>query len=123
MVYALGLGQTTPAMKTGDAATMAAPTLGSTVVTVQFDFRPNAMPSNPYVNPKNAAIPGPVFVGLTAGQVGLYQINIRIPESLPAVVPCSASLGVASNLTIDFGCSTSGGLSLDGAPICVEPAQ
>ena len=123
VVYALGLGQTTPAMKTGEATTMAAPTLGSTVVTVQFDFRPNAMPSNPYVNPKFATIPSPVFVGLTPGQVGLYQLNIKIPESLPAVVPCSTSLGVASNLTIDIGSSASGGLSFDGAPICVEPPQ
>lgn len=123
VVYALGLGQTTPAMKTGDATTMAAPTLGSTVVTIQFDFRPNATPSNPYVNSKVAAMPSPVFVGMTPGQVGLYQINIKIPESLPAVVPCSTSLGVASNLTIDIGSSTSGGLSFDGAPICVEPPQ
>ena len=69
VVYALGLGQTTPAMKTGDATTMAASTLGSTVVTVQFDFRPNAMPSNPYINPKFAAIPSPVFVGLTPGKL------------------------------------------------------
>ncbi len=123
VVYALGLGQTTPAMKTGDATTVAAPTVASTVVTVQFDFRPNARPSNPYVNPKFASIPSPVFVGLTPGQVGLYQINIKIPESLPAVVPCSTSLGVASNLTIDIGSSASGGFSLDGAPICVEPPQ
>ncbi|HXB67279.1 MAG TPA: hypothetical protein VNY05_03500 [Candidatus Acidoferrales bacterium] len=120
VIYAFGLGQTTPAAKTGDAASMPAPTLRSTIVAAQFDFRPNAMPSNPYAGPKSTGISGPAFVGLTPGQVGLYQINVKIPETVPAVVPCSTALGVASNLTIDIGSSTSGGLSFDGAPICVE---
>ncbi len=126
VVYAFGLGQTMPAMKTGDATTTAAPISGSTVTTVEFDFRPNAMPSNPYFNPKVASLPDPIapeFAGLTPGQVGLYQLNIKIPNSLPSLVPCSSSLGVASNLTINIGSSTSGGLSFDGAPICVEPPQ
>lgn len=123
VIYALGLGQTTPAAKTGDATSMPAPTLRSTIVFAQFDFRPNAMPSYPYVDPKSTGISGPTFVGLTPGQVGLYQINVKIPETVPPVVPCSTALGVASNLTIDIGSSTSGGLSFDGAPICVEPRQ
>jgi uncharacterized protein (TIGR03437 family) len=80
VIYAFGLGQTSPAAKTGDATSMPAPTLRSTIVTVQFDFRPNAMPSNPYVAPKSTDIPAPIFVGLTPGQIGLYQINVKLPE-------------------------------------------
>jgi uncharacterized protein (TIGR03437 family) len=122
VIYVFGLGQTMPAMKTGEATSAPAPLAGSTIVAVQFDFRPNAMPSQPYVNPNIAGVPGPIFpafVGLTPGQVGLYQINVKIPDTVPPVLPCSLSLGVASNLTIDIGSTTSGGLSFDGAQICV----
>jgi hypothetical protein len=93
---------------------------------IQFDFRPNAIPSNPYVTASSQADQStttPVFVGLTPGQVGLYQINVTLPSTLPAVLSCSIALGIVSNLTIDIGSSTSGGLSFDGAPICIEAAQ
>lgn len=126
VIYAFGLGRTTPAVKTGDATQTPAPNLMGTTVAVQFDFRPNAMPSHPYVNPNLQGMPGPIvpmFVGPTPGQVGLYQINVKIPDTVPPVVPCSSSLGVASNLTIDVGSSTSGGISFDGAPICVQASQ
>jgi uncharacterized protein (TIGR03437 family) len=128
VIYAFGLGQTTPAAKTGSATPMTAPTLpGSTIVAVQFDSRPNAQPSNPYINPNLSGIPGPifpVFVGLTPDEVGLYQINVKLPDTLQSAVPCSTSLGVASNLTINVASGTSptmtGPPSFDGAPICVE---
>jgi hypothetical protein len=130
VIYAFGLGQTKPAVKTGDLTPMTAPRLGSTTVAVQFDFRPNAMPSNPFVNPNVSGIPGsivPEFVGLTPGQVGLYQINVKLPDTMPPVLPCSQSLGVASNLTIDIASRTPSNMigppSFDGAPICVQPGQ
>ena len=142
VIYAYGLGQTTPAVKSGEATPTPAPVLGparlgSVTVNVQFDFRPNAAPSNPYLIIQGAISPTPItgpiaptptFVGLTPGQVGLYQINLPLPSTFPAIQPCttvSVCTGavcpgpILSNLTIDVG----GVSSFDGAAICVQPPQ
>lgn len=127
VVYAFGLGATNPAVKTGDATPSPAPVLNSPLF-VQFDSRVNATPSPPYYNPLILApfIPVPLFAGLTPGLAGLYQINLRIPASLPATMPCTPGASiqapynvVTSNLTIDIGASA----SFDGAAICVAPSQ
>jgi uncharacterized protein (TIGR03437 family) len=128
VIWAFGAGPTTPMAKTGQASPTPAATLSSFVY-LQFDFRTNATPSRPYVNPLIAApipTPAPVFVGLTPGQVGLYQINVRIPSSIPAIGSCTTGTqsisvynAVQSNLTIDMGATT----SFDGAAICVQPPQ
>ncbi len=133
IIYAVGLGSTLPSVKTGDATPTPAPILGgpsplgSRTVDIQFDFRPNAMPSHPFVDPRIAApvAPGPIFAGLTPGQVGLYQINVKIPDSIPQIPACTGVAPsplisyVQSNLTIDIGAN----LSWDGAAICVQPGQ
>lgn len=128
VIYAFGLGQPSPAVKTGEAS----PTPAAVVtlpVNLQFDFRSNAGPSRPYINPLVASpVPVPAFVGLTPGQVGLYQINVTIPSTIPAVERCGTTCAptactmyntVQSNLTIDIGANA----SFDGAAICVQPPQ
>jgi uncharacterized protein (TIGR03437 family) len=128
VIWAFGLGGATPTPKSGQASPAPAPTVSSRLY-LQFDFRSNAMPSPPYVD-RTAAIatPAPTFAGLTPGQVGLYQINVRIPSSIPPVescgnscshVACSVYSTVQSNLTIDIGANT----SFDGAAICIQPPQ
>jgi uncharacterized protein (TIGR03437 family) len=128
VIWAFGLGATVPTPKTGQASPTPAATLSS-IPYLQFDFRINAVPSPPYINPM-LAIPtlAPNFAGLTPGQVGLYQINVTIPSSIPSVAGCgvppakgaiSAYNFVQSNLTIDIGANA----SFDGAAICVQPPQ
>jgi uncharacterized protein (TIGR03437 family) len=121
IAYAVGLGQTTPALATGKLVTVAAPT--QTTFGLDFNFHPNALASKPL-----PSAPAPVFAGATPGYVGLYQINFVIPP-VPAGTPACVDPGTAvlagsnfieSNLTVSVG----GTFSFDGARICVAaPGQ
>ena len=44
----------------------------------------------PFYSPEDTGDPGsPIdFVGLTPGQIGLYQINVKIPQSLTPTTSC-----------------------------------
>jgi hypothetical protein len=123
VIWAFGLGQTNPAAKTGSASPSTAATLVS-FLSFQFDFRINAAPSRPYMNPLILIpIQAPIFAGLTPGQVGLYQVNLRIPASFSPIGNCTTGTQtlspyntVFSNMTIDLGAPA----SFDGAAICVN---
>jgi uncharacterized protein (TIGR03437 family) len=134
VIYAYGLGLTVPVVESGNATpAVLSPVLEAPNFGTQFDFRQNAGPAIPswtvgMVNGVKVAnrAPAPPFAGLTPGQVGLYQINVTIPNPVPPVQPCPVladCLGsfvgcfVQSNLTIDI----SGVSSFDGAAICVQP--
>ena len=83
VMYCLGLGGVTPAVKTGDAS-----------------------PSSPLASvaaPVTVTIGGqsakPFFAGLTPGYVGLYQVNVVVPAGIApgAQVPVSVSVGAKSS--------------------------
>ena len=134
VIYAYGLGVTKPVVESGSATPPSAPVvLEAPNFGTQFDFRQNAGAAIPSwtVNTANGVkvanrAPAPPFAGLTPGQVGLYQINVTIPNPVPPVQPCPVAFDcvgslvgcfIQSNLTIDI----SGYSSFDGAAICVQP--
>jgi uncharacterized protein (TIGR03437 family) len=116
VIYAVGLGATTPPVPTGQLSPSPAARANSSV---DLDFNPNAAPTKPdYLRPASARQP-PAFAGLTPGQVGLYQVNVQIPANLPAVPACGGTVEhpIYSNLTITI---SSGYFSYDGVAICVQ---
>jgi hypothetical protein len=122
VIWAFGLGLTNPIPKTGTASPSPAATLASFLY-FQFDFRVNATPSRPYINPLILTpIQAPIFAGSTPGQVGLYQVTLRVPNPATPIANCTPGTQtlppyntVFSNLTIDLGAPA----SFDGAAICV----
>jgi uncharacterized protein (TIGR03437 family) len=111
VAYAVGLGVTTPAVATGEAATGATPTVETFYL--DFNFRPNALATLPLQLAPLPTSAFPLYAGLAPGYAGLYQINFVVlqpPAGLPA---CSST--VQSNLTVSVGGQT----SFDGAGICV----
>ncbi|MGD1098163.1 MAG: hypothetical protein ABSB35_40015 [Bryobacteraceae bacterium] len=81
VAYAVGLGLTTPAVKTGQAATAATPT--NETFYLDFNFRPNSLATKPILPAGfGPTLPIPLYTGLVPGYAGLYQINfIRAPGS------------------------------------------
>lgn len=123
VAYAVGLGRTNPAVTTGEITPASAPTVAN--FALDFNFRPNALPTKPRPQSTTGDPPpaiGPIFTGLTAGYAGLYQINFIAPQAPPGTPACMdpnagppGANTVQSNLTVSIG----GGFSFDGAGICV----
>jgi len=129
VAYAVGLGQTVEPQATGQALNISAPT--STLYGVDFNYRPNTLPTKPtgpgpnQIPPPTTTYPMPLFTGTTPGFVGLYQINFTVPAAPAGLPPCvdATTSGpyanvVQSNLTVSVGSA----YSFDGVGICVQPS-
>ncbi len=120
VAYAVGMGATNPAVATGQPAAQPVPTVEK--FALDFNFHPDALPSQPFpsnVVPNNYVPPAPLFTGLTSGYPGLYQINFVVPNIPAGVPPCVSGQGpglVNTNLTVSVG----GFTSFDGAALCVS---
>ena len=119
-MYAYGLGAVSPAVQEGTASPVPAAVVTAPIY-LQFDYRPNASPSMPTVGSPMTTTP--ISVGLTPGEIGLYQVNFAVPPP-PAGTSVCGSMIVASltapietNLTISIMAS---GQSFSGAAICVD---
>jgi uncharacterized protein (TIGR03437 family) len=87
LIYAIGMGATSPAVPTGDPAPVAQPfaTLTGTPMVV-FGSSIAGIPATPS------------FAGLAPGFAGLYQINVQIPEDVPkGTVDVTVSFGTSAS--------------------------
>lgn len=119
VLYAYGMGPTTPRIGSGIASPAGAVLIEQTLrqVRVSFDTLVNANPSVPrYQANEVSGVQGEiVFAGLTPDQVGLYQINVRLPHGLDVPIHCGGD--VRTNVVAKV--STSQGV--ENVPLCVEP--
>ena len=120
IVYAYGLGPVFPDQASGTASTLAEiPQSG--VLRVWAEFRNtllNASPSVPrYFDSDAINTPGAAlqFAGLTPGQVGMYQLNLRVPQPFPVALPCGPEIHANAIALITTFRGT------ENVPLCVQP--
>lgn len=109
VLYAMGLGLTSPPVPEGQAAPSPSPrTVTDLFATFSADaLPPSAVPDSTWARP--------VYSGLVSGFVGLYQVNLHLPDIIPLTLPdCGEG---SRRLTITL--SAVG--SADAAQICVKP--
>ena len=112
VLYAVGLGLTSPAVAAGTPTPAPAPSIVSQAG-VSYNYT-DPLGVQPSVSPTASPVPPTLFVGLTPGLVGLYQVNFRVlppPGTFPS---CSA---VGPNLTLTL--KTPQGTS-DKATVCID---
>ncbi len=119
VMYAAGLGATSPPATDGMPSPFTPLALAQQAFRLHYDFEPNASPS-PGV-PGTSTLdsvpsPAPIFVGMTPGFIGLYQVNFTIIGPPSGTLPCGGP--VSSNMTVTLV----GASSFDGAGICVDTA-
>jgi len=99
-IYMIGLGPVAGPWPTGDAAGKASPTLTTPVVTI-------------------GGVPAKVlFAGLTAGYVGLYQVNVTVPATTVRGdnVPLIVSMGGTPSNQVSIAVSLAPELPVGGGP-------
>ncbi len=109
VLYAYGLGATTPGMAAGDAATSAQPVVTMPLLSAEAAIA---------LLPSTRRLLTPAFAGLTVGFSGLYQINFFAPTPpVPfAPVDCNTFNSPNGNVALTVRLSTS-----DTASVCVAP--
>ena len=114
VLYAFGLGASGGGVRSGDTTRAPVPL---TDVGVVFQSGVNLQASRPGpIPPQTGNSPLALYAGLTAGQVGLYQIAVTLPN-LPANTPACTASSIQSNFTISIGRTA----TFDGAGICIQP--
>ena len=90
------------------------------ILGISFDARPNALPSRPSAT---TVLSQPAFSGLIPGYVGLYQINVIVPDPGPGIQPCNRDFRGPTRIDTNLTINIIGTNSFDGAAICVQPAS
>ena len=126
VAYATGLGETAESLVGGRPASSASPT--ASVFALDFNYHSNALATKPmgaqlhFLEPAGIA---PIFVGSTAGFIGLYQFNFVVPAPPPDLPPCvdASRDGFANTVVTNLTVSIGSVWSFDGAGICVASAR
>ena len=113
VVYLWGLGVTSPMVPTGEPSPPGAVVTqipGTPAVRARLLDGPRASPTAipAFYSPEDSVDPGlPIeFVGLTPGQIGLYQINVTVPQSFTSTTSCGdpvfgqADISIAANAVL-----------------------
>ena len=111
VMYAFGLGPTSPAIPAGQPAPVPAPTVIGNDFGITFAYSGEGVPS---LQERPIQASNPLFVGLTPGQVGLYQVNFIVEP--PAATPTDCSGPDQANLSVQLFTSA----SIATARICVD---
>jgi len=91
-LYAIGLGSTSPAVGTGQAAPGAEPLA-----------RLNTLPMVNIGGGIGGTLVAPLFAGLSPSFAGLYQVNVTIPENVPhGIVSLSLAFPDAASNSVDI---------------------
>lgn len=105
VAYATGLGRPSVAVKTGEAATREAPLVIPPPLLLSYKAVSLQSPS-----PGQIWIPSrdwitPSYAGLAVGAVGLYQLNVKMPDELPVGVPTCGATGLVmtGNVRLSIG--------------------
>lgn len=118
ILYAHGLGPTSPPVPAGTASPAGAALIEAVASRLRLRFLAfrNAAPSLPrYYETTPEGEEAPVsFAGLTPGQVGLYQINVVVPTSLTIPIRCGGD--TRSNVLLKV--ETARGI--ENVALCVE---
>jgi len=96
-VYCVGFGQTNPPVQTG-ASSPSSPLAQLSGVLVHFG--PRSLFGTDVVQPAS-------FAGLSPGFVGLYQINVQVPEGVTALEDLDFSIQYNGTFTNNVKIATS----------------
>ncbi len=119
VLYAHGLGPTTPRVPAGTAAPAGVALLEGVVRQLRASFAvllnaPGSLPR--YVENEVPGAPNAVtFAGVTEGQVGLYQIHVQVPAGLEVPVACGGP--TKSNVILKVATSQ----GTENVSLCVAP--
>jgi len=118
VMYVLGMGSTSPLVPEGQATPTPAPTV-TTQFSIGFDYV-NPLPLLPSATvPADAAPALPfLFVGLTPGQIGLYQVNFVVQPPGFSALSCPQQIN-PTNVTVALVHGASPTAS-DAAKICIN---
>lgn len=115
VIYALGLGPTTPSVPTGQPAPTPAPVVGNIPqLSVSHWIDLPATMFARYVPDSQLAMPS--YAGLVSGYAGLYQINVQVPALPTNAHVCST--GTDANTR--FASIDGNGNPLESFDICVR---